>query len=84
MKTYRVYLASRTVQAKPTEPFILDGHAEIDSANRSLDAMRVIFQDEAILVVDALVSHLPGGTLDQVLIELLRRKASLWTVGVTA
>lgn len=38
------------------------------------------YQEQAVLLVDALQSALPGGTLDRVLCELLKRKASHFRV----
>lgn len=35
---------------------------------------------QAKLIVDLLITTLPGGTVDQLLIELLQRKASLFVI----
>lgn len=32
------------------------------------------------LLADALIASLPGGTVDALLVELMRRKVSLWSV----
>lgn len=49
----------------------------------SLDAARSTYAANAAVIADALVQSLPGGTVDQVLIELLKRKASLFKVPFT-
>ncbi len=40
------------------------------------------FEEQASLIVDALQTHLPGGTLDAVLRELCKRKACLFRVPI--
>lgn len=47
-----------------------------DSGDTSIDDGRQIFLKDGRAIADALVDHLPGGTLDQVLVRLLERKAS--------
>jgi hypothetical protein len=39
-----------------------------------------VYIEEAILIVDALATSLPGGTMDQVIALLLQRRASLFIV----
>lgn len=43
-------------------------------------ALTGVFEREAEKIVDALTASLPGGTIDQVLALLLRRKASIYVV----
>lgn len=38
------------------------------------------YEDQAAMLVDALIQSLPGGTLDRVLIRLMEHKASLFRV----
>jgi hypothetical protein len=38
------------------------------------------FIQDAKLIADVLIEHLPGGTVDQLLIEMLSRKASQYRV----
>jgi hypothetical protein len=38
------------------------------------------FADQARLLVDALITSLPGGTFDAILVEMMRRKVSLFVV----
>ena len=46
----------------------------------SLTYARALYKRQAALLVDALLTSLPGGTVDELLVELLRRKASLFAV----
>ena len=48
--------------------------------NFSIEAAREIYTAEAKVLADALLKSLPGGTIDQLLAELLERKASLLRV----
>ena len=41
---------------------------------------RTYFEEQAATLADALFETLPGGTLDRLLAEFLRRKASLFVV----
>lgn len=43
-------------------------------------ALAATFEADAIRLVDALLDALPGGTVDQLLCELLRRRACLFRV----
>lgn len=47
-------------------------------------ALTGVFEKEAEKIVDALIASLPGGTIDQVLALLLRRKASIYVVRESA
>jgi hypothetical protein len=47
---------------------------------KDLKELRQVFQKEAFELVDALFNSLPGGTLDEVLAEMMRRKASFFVV----
>lgn len=40
---------------------------------------RAVFVAQAKLVVDALEASLPGGTMDQILVLMLQRRAVYWT-----
>jgi hypothetical protein len=55
---------------------------EIRSVDESFyrPALTGVFEREAEKIVDALITSLPGGTIDQVLTLLLRRKASIYVV----
>lgn len=45
------------------------------------DEGREVQRQDAVAIVDALWDTLPGGTLDQILIEFMQRRASLFRVG---
>lgn len=72
----------RTIQIRAAEPTHADGVKPrativIDQAHPSAERLDgVAMQAEAELVADVLLATLPGGTLDRVVAELLRRKAS--------
>lgn len=46
----------------------------------SLDQHRCTYADQAEQLVDALFASLPGGTVDALLVEMMRRKVSLFSV----
>jgi hypothetical protein len=50
---------------------------EVISDDMDLNEARAIYANEANTLADALFSSLPGGTVDALLAEMLRRKASL-------
>jgi hypothetical protein len=47
----------------------------VESDGRSLEEMRALYQAEARGLADVLSDSLPGGTMHELLIELLQRKA---------
>lgn len=76
----------RTIQIRAAKPTHVDGMKPratlvIDQAHPSAEPLDgVAMQADAELVVDVLFATLPGGTLDRVVAELLRRKATDLTV----
>lgn len=72
----------RTIQIRAAEPTHHDGMKPratiiIDQAHPDAERLDgVAMQAEAEILVDALLASLPGGTLDRVVAELLRRRAS--------
>jgi hypothetical protein len=46
------------------------------------DSTPGVFEQDAAALVDLLWDTLPGGTIDQVLVELMRRRASVLRVGL--
>lgn len=59
---------------------IRDEMPSFGSGKEWVDNARTLYRSEAKAIADALSNSLPGGTLDQLLAELLRRKASLLIV----
>lgn len=41
---------------------------------------REFFEEQGKVIADALFGHLPGGTVDQLICEMLQRRASLFRV----
>lgn len=72
----------RTIQIRAAEPTHADGMKPratliIDQAHPTAERLdAVAMQAEAELVADVLLATLPGGTLDRLVVELLRRGAS--------
>jgi hypothetical protein len=83
MSTVRIYKAQQTIvgdrQPAPTT-IVID--EEIPAVPSLVDA-RKLYQREAARLANALFDALPGGTLDQLLAEMLERKASLLRVRFT-
>jgi len=46
----------------------------------SLSEARLLHAEQAMILADALLASLPGGTVDALLAELMRRRASLFSV----
>lgn len=46
----------------------------------SLEAARTLFKRQAVVLADVLFASLPGGTIDALLVEMMARKVSLFTV----
>lgn len=58
-------------------------HEKITDYTRGMSAMAqnaAIFKQDAVSLCDVLFDTLPGGTLDQLLVEMLTRKASQFVV----
>lgn len=73
--TLHVYRAGAIgEQHVPTLAII--AHAEMPEFN-SLDEARALYVDEGTKIADALIQHLAGGVLDQILLRLLTARASL-------
>lgn len=73
MKTYNIFTAQKVVTEIEPVTIILNRQLpEIEQLGES----RRVFEREAITLATALCITLPGGTLDRLIIELLRRKAS--------
>jgi hypothetical protein len=74
-----LFKAQDTVRDQPVPSLeIVAYHAIPDSP--TLEAAAEAFQADAKQVVTAMLASLPGGTVDQILVELLRAKASHFVV----
>lgn len=74
-----VFKAQDTVRDQPVPSLEIVAYHAIPNSP-SLEAASEIFQDDAKRVMAAMLASLPGGTLDQILVELLRAKASHFVV----
>ena len=61
-------------------PILVIQAVEQITDNYTLEEIRKLFATEAEALADALITSLPGGTIDALLVELMRRRASLFTV----
>ena len=83
MKTVELTGAAPRRGADPAEPIIIriDSFCAPDFRGEDWQGRASAFyQEQAVRLCDALYYYLPGGTLDQLLAELCRRKASLLRV----
>lgn len=77
MKIIRIYRAQGDI-----EPVTIEIHEPLPELadDGGIDAWLAVsgerFDQQAKAIVDALFASLPGGTLDRVLVEMLRRTAS--------
>ena len=62
-----------------TPDLLIEATQEIDSCE-SLAELASLCQENAEQIADALCASLPGGTLDRLLAELLKRKASHFVI----
>ncbi len=78
MSCYRTYKASDVGSVK-VEPMTITAHRPPPS-HKSIKVAARAHRREGRMVADALWHHLPGGTVDQILLRLLERRASLLRV----
>ncbi|SER35458.1 hypothetical protein [Giesbergeria anulus] len=71
--------ASLGGNSSPPNLKIIVGESQMPD-NLSIEAAKEIYAAQAKELADGLLKSLPGGTLDQLLAELLERKASLLRV----
>jgi hypothetical protein len=82
-----IYTASPLTRDEQPPTLEIIANVSIDAAmNRSdpLPEWAAFYQAQGKELADALCNALPGGTLDQLLAELLRRKASHFAVATWA
>lgn len=69
------------IGAKHVPTLAIYAHAEVPET-LSLDESRALYLEEGRQIAEALFQHLPGGVVDQILIQLLERRASLLRIAV--
>lgn len=79
MKTVSVFKAQPIRPDRAVESAQLVMEVELPD-RPDLAAAHATYVAQAKLIVDLLINKLPGGTVDQVLIDLLQRKASLFVI----
>jgi hypothetical protein len=79
MLTIKIHKAQGAPKDRDIHELTVIADQEVPDYNDPAQA-RKLYQTEAKLLVDALMSCLPGGTIDQVLAELMAQKAGLLRV----
>lgn len=79
MKTVNIYKAQRIGQHMEVESVTINVHEELPE-QETIAESDIIFEKEALTLADALLEVLPGGTVDRLMAELLRRKATSFVV----
>lgn len=79
MTTLRIYKA-QGLGNKMVLPLTIVAEQEIPDTDTTLEEARQVYTDQAKKMADVLYRHLPGGTMDALLVEMLTRKASLFRV----
>ena len=72
-------LRARSVGDSHPPKLTIKAHEQIHDL-KSLEEARALHRRQGIELADALLASLPGGTIDELLAELMRRKASLFSV----
>lgn len=83
MKKICIRKAQPVLKGKPVESLQIELAHEIEDFNPSMDWQRAYqeqYENDAKTLADALINTLPGGTLHQLLIELLKHKVSLLVI----
>jgi hypothetical protein len=78
-QTCHVHKASPTLRDEPVESVTI--HIDQTASDRwSVEEARATWQGDATRLADALLDALPGGTIDQLMAELMLRRAVLYRV----
>ncbi|MEN6466080.1 MAG: hypothetical protein ABFD62_12930 [Syntrophaceae bacterium] len=80
MKTIAIFKAHPTIGPVESATIIMDEEVPTFAPPATLETVRDLYIDQGKKLADVLCSTLPGGTLDQLICELLTRKASLFRV----
>ena len=79
MKYVNIFKAATIGRTMEVESITIDLHEEFPEF-KTIDEHSVLFEKEALTLADALLDALPGGTIDRLLAELLRRKSTSFVV----
>jgi hypothetical protein len=79
MTILHIFKAQRTLRDLEIPTTTLQIEREIPNSNDLKEAEQ-IYQKEAETICEALYKSLPGGTFDHLVIEMLKRKVSLFKV----
>jgi len=79
MRTITTYKAQRIFATRPIESVRIDISNEIPDSGvcESLEETRQLYHKEAFALADALFSTLPGGLVDALLAEMMKRRSTL-------
>ena len=82
MKTIRVHKAGRLRGETPVEvlTIVCDQEMPEITGDNTVATLRSIFQNDGKALADAMFEHLPGGTIDELLAEMMTRRASMFRV----
>ena len=86
MKTVHIFRAQPVIQAEPVEPVTIEIHEPIPDVDgiRSVRAAQERFAAQGVALADAIWETCPGGTIDALIAEMLKRRASLFRVRFSA
>lgn len=70
-------------QGREVESIAITIKREVETANLSLAELGDFFKSEASSLANILFDTLPGGTIDHLLAEMMKRRASLFIVPFT-
>lgn len=79
MKTVKIFCAQKITDSQEVETVTIEIAEPIPSI-RDYQSAHAQFRNESVILAEALINALPGGTLDQLLARLLEYKASLFVV----
>ena len=79
MKKVYIYKAQGITASEPLEPVVIVLGEQVPNVV-DLEEARRIYEREAVKLADVLLSTLPGGTFDQLMDELMKRRATLFRV----
>lgn len=71
---------SATEHAGESVALQISAYRSIETEDVAFDELPSVFQKDASALADAMFAALPGGTIDALISEFLRRRASLFVV----
>src|SRR5262245_9964887 len=75
-----LFKAQPTISTEPVASLTIYINQEVSTDGKTLDEMSAIYRGQGSELATALLNHLPGATVDQLLVCLLKHKASLYRV----